>query len=76
MKNFYEIEYTFVKIVEFTDEEMREHGYEGEITDDMRREYLYNLLEEEREKNLNAYYFTSEDCTDIYLSPFKEEDIE
>ena len=72
-KNIYEVYYSFVKVIEFTDEEMREHNYEGEITDDMRREYFQNLLEEERQKDLNAYHFTSEDCTDIDFSPFWED---
>ena len=76
MKNVAEIEYTFVKTVEFTDEEMREHGYEGEITRDMKQEYVNNLLEEELEKNLNTYHFTSMDLTDIYFSSLWKENIE
>ena len=76
MKNIAEIEYTFVKIVEFTDEEMREHGYEGEITNDMRREYVNNLLEEERKKNLNAYCFTSMDLEDVSFNTIWKENIE
>lgn len=73
MKNVAEIEYTFVKTVEFTDEEMREHGYEGEITNDMRREYVNNLLEEELEEKLNTYSFTSMDLEDVCFSAIWKE---
>ena len=42
--------------VEFDDEEMREYGYEGEITDAMREEYFGRLLEDEYlEKPLSMY---------------------
>jgi len=41
--------------VEFDDEEMRKHGYKGEITDDMRKDYFDRLLEDEYLENLNMY---------------------
>ena len=46
MTNFYEIEFTVIKEIEISDEELREHDYEGEITDEMRDEYVGNLLTE------------------------------
>ena len=55
----YEIERTYVNLIEITDEEMRDCGYEGEITEDIREEYLENLIEEQensRESNLGELF--------------------
>lgn len=46
-KKKYLVTYTAYRVVEFDDEEMKEYGYEDEINDDMREEYLDNLLEDE-----------------------------
>jgi len=45
--NRYYVTYTIIKLVEFDDDEIREYGYEGEITDDIRKEYLDNLIADE-----------------------------
>ena len=47
MKKRYKVEYRIYRVVEFNDDEMREYGYEGEITDEDREEYLNILLEDE-----------------------------
>ena len=44
--NRYSIGFVTHDIIEFTDAEMREHGYEGYITDEMRKEFLNILIEE------------------------------
>ena len=41
------IEYTILKEIEFTDDDLRKNGYEGSITWEDREEYLKNLIEEE-----------------------------
>ena len=55
------VNYLTIKEVEFTDEDMREAGYEGEITDEMREEYLYNLIDED---NLGMKEF---DDREVYI---------
>lgn len=42
--NYYSVSFTKVRVFEFTDAEMRDFGYEGYITDEMREEYLNNLI--------------------------------
>lgn len=46
-KRKYLITYTAYNVVEFDDEEMKKYGYEGEITEEMREEYLDNILVDE-----------------------------
>ena len=46
-KKYYQVTYTIYKVISFDDEEMREYGYEGEITDMDRKDYLNNLIEDE-----------------------------
>ena len=46
-KRTYQITYTIIQVVDIDDDEMREYGYEGEITDSDREEYLNNLLADE-----------------------------
>jgi hypothetical protein len=43
----YKVIYTIEKEVEFDDEEMREYGIEGEITDEKRAKYLECLIADE-----------------------------
>ena len=43
----YKVVYTVEQEVEFDDAEMREFGYEGIITNEMREEYLQQLLADE-----------------------------
>ena len=45
MINTYQITYTKYDLVEFTDEEMLEVGYELPITEEDRLEYLENIRE-------------------------------
>ena len=55
----YSIERTYVNLIEITDEEMRDCGYEGEITEDMRKQYLEDLIEEQensRESDLGELF--------------------
>lgn len=41
------VEYTILKEIEFTDNDLRKNGYEGSITWEDREEYLKNSIEEE-----------------------------
>lgn len=55
----YSIERTYVNLIEITDEELRDCGYEGEITEDMREQYLEDLIEEQensRESSLGELF--------------------
>ena len=45
MTNTYQITYTKYDLIEFTDEEMLEAGYELPITEEDRLEYLENIRE-------------------------------
>lgn len=47
MRKTYQVTYTVYKVIEVDDKEMKEYGYEGYITDEMRNEYLQNLIEDE-----------------------------
>lgn len=47
MTKFYQIMRTDITIVEVSDEELKELGYEGTITDEDRLEYINNALEED-----------------------------
>lgn len=47
MTKTYQVTYITIKTFNITDMEMYDYGYEGEITDDMREEYLQNLLADE-----------------------------
>ena len=47
MTKFYQVVKTDLTVIEVTDEELRELGYEGEITDEDRLEYIKNALEED-----------------------------
>lgn len=44
MTNTYAIDFIKYEGITFTDEEMLKAGYEAPITEDLRREYLYNLI--------------------------------
>lgn len=44
--NRYIVTYKILHEYLFTDEDMQNSDYEGEITEDMRKEFLDNLLEE------------------------------
>lgn len=46
-KKYYQVTYTIYQVISFDDEEMREYGYEGEITDMDRKDYLNSLIEDE-----------------------------
>ena len=46
-KKYYQITYTIYQVISFDDEEMRECGYESEITDMDRKDYLNSLIEDE-----------------------------
>ena len=48
MTKFYQIVRTDIAVVEVSDEELRELGYEGMITDEDRLEYINNALEEDK----------------------------
>lgn len=41
------VEYTILKEIKFTDDDLRKNGYEGSITWGDREEYLKNFIEEE-----------------------------
>ena len=43
--NSYQITNTILTVIEFSDEEMIENGYELPITEEDRREYLKNIIE-------------------------------
>lgn len=47
MTKFYQIVRTDIAVVEVSDEELKELGYEGTITDEDRLEYINNALEED-----------------------------
>ena len=47
MTKTYQVTYITIKTFDITDMEMYDYGYESEITDDMREEYLQNLLADE-----------------------------
>ena len=47
MKYRYKLIYTLEQEIVFDDEEMREYGIEGEITDKVVKKYLNNLIEDE-----------------------------
>lgn len=47
MTKFYQIVRTDIAVVEVSDEELKELGYEGMITDEDRLEYVNNALEED-----------------------------
>ena len=49
MTKFYQIMKTDIAVIEISDEEMREFGYEGEIEEEDRLEYLQHILEEEED---------------------------
>ena len=46
-KKYYQVTYTIYQVISFDDEEMREYGYEGEITDMDRKDYLNSLIEDD-----------------------------
>ena len=52
MKKTYQLKYTKYEIIEVKDEDMILLGYEAPITDEMREEYLNNLIEEVLSNNL------------------------
>ena len=66
MTNTYQITTTLIDIIEFTDEEMLEAGYELPITEEDRKEYLDNLLEE-----INLEHAS---CYDIEIKKIRRED--
>lgn len=47
MKKYYQAVATIVKVIEVDDQDLIETGYEGEITEDMRREYLDDIVADE-----------------------------
>ena len=47
MTKFYQVMKTDVAVIEISDKEMKEFGYEGEIEEEDRLEYLQHILEEE-----------------------------
>ena len=47
MTKFYQVMKTDIAVIEISDEEMKEFGYEGEIEEEDRLEYLQHILEEE-----------------------------
>lgn len=49
----YKVEYRIYRTVEFDDDEMKEYGYEGEITEEQRKEYLNILLQNEYNVGIN-----------------------
>jgi hypothetical protein len=53
MKKRYNITYYIYQTIEFDDNEMREYGYEGEITEEQRKEYLNILLQDEYNVGIN-----------------------
>lgn len=53
MKKRYNITYYIYQTVEFDDDEMREYGYEGKITEEQRKEYLNILLQDEYNVGIN-----------------------
>ena len=66
MTNTYQITTTLIDIIEFTDEEMLEAGYELPITEEDREEYLDNLLEEISSEHASCY--------DIEIKKIRRED--
>jgi hypothetical protein len=46
MINIYVIDFIKYEGITFTDKEMLEAGYEAPITEDLRREYLNNLIKD------------------------------
>ena len=66
MTNTYQITRTLIDIIEFTDEEMLEAGYELPITEEDREEYLDNLLEE-----INSEHISYDD---IEIKKIRRED--
>ena len=52
MKKTYQLKYTKYEVIEVKDEDMILLGYEAPITDEMREEYLNNLIEEVLSNNL------------------------
>lgn len=52
MKKTYQLKYTKYEVIEVKDEDMILLGYEAPITDEMREEYLNNLIEEILSNNL------------------------
>ena len=52
MKKTYQLKYTKYEVIEVRDEDMILLGYEAPITDEMREEYLNNLIEEVLSNNL------------------------
>ena len=63
------VEYTILKEIEFTDDDLRKSGYEGSITWEDREEYLKNFIEEEEELLAKSYddrrivmYKNQEEC--------------
>ena len=52
MKKTYQLKYTKYEVIEVKDEDMILLGYEAPITDEMREEYLSNLIEEVLSDNL------------------------
>jgi hypothetical protein len=46
MKKIYQVTYKTYKVVEIDDEDLRNAGYEGTITDEERKEFLENLIDE------------------------------
>ena len=52
MKRTYQLKYTKYEVIEVKDEDMILLGYEAPITDEMREEYLNNLIEEVLSNNL------------------------
>ena len=49
MTKFYQIMKTDIAVIEISDEEMKEFGYEGKIEEEDRLEYLQHILEEEED---------------------------
>ena len=52
MKRTYQLKYTKYEVIEVKDEDMILLGYKAPITDEMREEYLNNLIEEVLSNNL------------------------
>ena len=52
MRKVYQLKYTKYQVIEVNDEDMILLGYQAPITDEMREEYLNNLVEEVLSDNL------------------------